>query len=214
MTIPPLQPPGWYPAQGDPPGTNRWWDGAQWVGGPVVTATVPVSAAPYPGSFGASPYAVRPPYAGFWERVAATLLDGFIVGVPFTILFLVYLAATPKETVRCAGSDLAFCTQPTSGSLALGLILAVALSALVLAFYYVIPEGRRGQTLGKRIVGIRTVRKYTGQPLGVGLAIGRYFARFLSSLVCYLGYLWMLWDGEKQTWHDKICNTVVLKARQ
>ena len=28
--------------------------------------------------------------------------------------------------------------------------------------------------------------------------------------MCYLGYFWMLWDGEKQTWHDKLATTVVV----
>jgi uncharacterized RDD family membrane protein YckC len=25
-----------------------------------------------------------------------------------------------------------------------------------------------------------------------------------------LGYLWMLWDKERQTWHDKFANSVVV----
>ena len=33
-----------------------------------------------------------------------------------------------------------------------------------------------------------------------------------SALPCCLGFLWMLWDDEDQTWHDKICDTVVIKA--
>ena len=43
----------------------------------------------------------------------------------------------------------------------------------------------------------RTVAKFT---------IGRY----ISGLICYLGYLWMLWDREKQCWHDKTANSVVV----
>ena len=48
--------------------------------------------------------------------------------------------------------------------------------------------------------------------VGPGRAIGRYFAKFLSGLVIGLGYFWMLWDPKKQTWHDKLVNTVVVKA--
>jgi uncharacterized RDD family membrane protein YckC len=40
--------------------------------------------------------------------------------------------------------------------------------------------------------------------------VGRYFGRILSGIACFLGYLWMLWDPEKQTWHDKLTNTVVV----
>ena len=52
----------------------------------------------------------------------------------------------------------------------------------------------------------------TAQPIGAGRAIGRYFAMFLSAILCYLGYLWMLWDPQKQTWHDKIASSVVVKS--
>jgi hypothetical protein len=30
--------------------------------------------------------------------------------------------------------------------------------------------------------------------------------------VCYLGYLWMLWDDQKQTWHDKIVDSAVIRV--
>lgn len=33
--------PGWYHGEGDPPGTQRWWDGAQWVGEPVAVPSSP-----------------------------------------------------------------------------------------------------------------------------------------------------------------------------
>ena len=36
--------------------------------------------------------------------------------------------------------------------------------------------------------------------------------RALSLLPLGLGYLWMLWDPQQQTWHDKICGTMVVRA--
>jgi uncharacterized RDD family membrane protein YckC len=50
----------------------------------------------------------------------------------------------------------------------------------------------------------------TGTPIGVGRAIGRYFAKILSAIPCGLGYFWMLWDPNKQTWHDKIVGSYVV----
>ncbi len=47
--------PGWYAAQGDPPGTVRWWDGAQWIGQPQVQPTVGASAPQMAGGFPAAP---------------------------------------------------------------------------------------------------------------------------------------------------------------
>ena len=44
------------------------------------------------------------------------------------------------------------------------------------------------------------------------LGIGRYFARWLSAIPLLLGYFWMLWDPKKQTWHDKLVSTIVVKG--
>ena len=76
--------------------------------------------------------------------------------------------------------------------------------------YYGLTEGRAGQTIGKRALGVKVIDTYTGAPIGVGRAIGRYFAKILSAIPCLLGYLWMLWDPNKQTWHDKMVNSYVV----
>ena len=53
----------------------------------------------------------------------------------------------------------------------------------------------------------------TGQPLGFGKALGRtLFEWFLSAQVFYLGYLWMLWDDQRQTWHDKVVGSQVFRV--
>jgi uncharacterized RDD family membrane protein YckC len=52
-----------------------------------------------------------------------------------------------------------------------------------------------------------------GGPIGFARGLGQTAARILSGLLCYLsylGYFWMLWDGQKQTWHDKLATTVVV----
>jgi len=49
-----------------------------------------------------------------------------------------------------------------------------------------------------------------GGSIGYGRAFIRWIGRLISSLILYLGYLWMLWDKENQTWHDKMANDVVV----
>jgi uncharacterized RDD family membrane protein YckC len=103
------------------------------------------------------------------------------------------------------------CEVPTGTTWAIFAVLVIA--ALVgTLFYFARTEGRTGQSLGARALGIKVLDAATGQPIGGGRAVGRYFARILSAIPCYLGYFWMLWDPEKQTWHDKIVNSVVVKA--
>jgi uncharacterized RDD family membrane protein YckC len=81
---------------------------------------------------------------------------------------------------------------------------------LVFAYFTYFEGGPRGQTPGKQALGIRVVSFDTGGPIGYGRGFIRMIGRYLSALVLYLGYFWMLWDGEKQCWHDKLASDVVV----
>jgi uncharacterized RDD family membrane protein YckC len=122
------------------------------------------------------------PRAGFWIRWAASLLDGVILAVPYVVLIVV---------IR-------------SGA-------AFALFLVISAAYYSLQEGGpSGQTLGKKALGIRVIDFATGGPIGYGRGFIRWIGRTVSAVVFFLGYLWMLWDREKQAWHDKMANDVVV----
>ena len=72
--------------------------------------------------------------------------------------------------------------------------------------------GPQGATPGKKICGIKVIDMNRGGPIGYGRAFIRLLMRIISGAVFYLGYLWMLWDKEKQCWHDKVANDVVVPA--
>jgi uncharacterized RDD family membrane protein YckC len=48
------------------------------------------------------------------------------------------------------------------------------------------------------------------QPIGYPRAFLRWLVSILSAIVAFLGYLWMIWDPQKQTWHDKAAGSVVV----
>lgn len=93
----------------------------------------------------------------------------------------------------------------------LGGLLLFLLWVAVLCYTPYFWATQNGQTLGKKAMHIRVVR-VDGQPLTIGTAIVRYIGYWISSFVFYLGYLWILWDPQKQGWHDKIANTFVVRA--
>lgn len=121
------------------------------------------------------------PRAGFWRRFAAALVDGIIVGVSAEIIVAL---------LRGVGE---------------GLVIVLGI-----AYYTYLEGGDTGQTLGKRAMGIRVVDLHGGGPIGYSRGFIRYIGRIASAIVIYLGYLWMLWDAEKQTWHDKFATAVVV----
>ena len=137
------------------------------------------------------------PFAGWWSRVAAQIIDWIIVAViPVAVYFIAF-------------------SDSTAGSYLLsGLILLVG------AIYYALTIGRsgenNGQTIGMQALNIRIVRE-TGEPMTAGTAIlretlikGILMAIFF--IVTILNYLAPLWDDRNQAWHDKIVNTLVVQA--
>jgi uncharacterized RDD family membrane protein YckC len=154
-------------------------------------------------------YGGRPRYAGWWQRVGATLLDSLISWIFLLPGFIVAMAG-PKTTERCTlnGRD-RLCEVPTDGALALTIILYVVGFVTYLVIY--VRMLGRGATWGRKAAGYRILDERTMQPIGSGRAIGRYFAAILSALPCYLGFLWPLWDSENRTFHDMIVKTRAIK---
>lgn len=122
------------------------------------------------------------PRASFGIRFVAALVDGILLGIVGVILRGI-----------------------------LGFILGNAVGLAVGLGYYAYFEGSAsGQTVGKKALNIRVIDFANGGPIDPGRALIRYLGRIASTIPCLLGYFWMLWDPQKQTWHDKIANTVVV----
>jgi uncharacterized RDD family membrane protein YckC len=160
-------------------------------------------------------------YASVWARLGAALIDGVIVAI-FWVPAIVAIVAGPTKIEACTVDDAgdivfdgpknALCEVPTAGTWAM--FAALALAALAgTVLYHTLLVGRRGQTLGKKALGVRVVDASNGTAIGTGRALGRHlFAIFISGNICALGYLWAIWDGRKQTWHDKVVSSVVVEA--
>jgi uncharacterized RDD family membrane protein YckC len=128
------------------------------------------------------PEPLRPARAGWWPRFGAVLIDGLLVSLVASVL-----------------------------SAALHSRVGGGLTVLVSIVYYTLLEGGPGGAgVGKRALRLRVVDQRTGGPIGYPRAFVRWLTRILSALVFFLGYLWMLWDPEKQCWHDKLAGDVVV----
>ena len=66
-------------------------------------------------------------------------------------------------------------------------------------------------TPGKRLLKLKVLDEATGNKLSIGQAILRYIGYFIAVIPLFLGLLWVIWDGKKQGWHDKIAKSVVVK---
>ena len=107
------------------------------------------------------------------------------------------------------------------GAVVLDLLLVIIVSALlnlhdgmfflILLGYHVVFWAAKGTTVGGVICHLRIARA-DGGPIGYTEAVVRGLASIFSAAVAGLGWLWMLWDAERQTWHDRIAGTVVVRV--
>lgn len=108
---------------------------------------------------------------------------------------------------------------PRLGAAALDFALIAVVHGLILPFvpflalwfvYHIAFWAWRGTTLGGVVLNLRIVR-LDGRTVDLGVAIVRALGAVMSFLPAGLGFLWVIWDAEKQSWHDKIAGTVIAR---
>ena len=140
--------------------------------------------------------------ASFWHRVGAQLIDSvlsYLLSVALSLLaaMLGLMAGGPEITVE--GLE-----EP---SLAATLMLQLILALVVLLFW-----ATRQATPGKLLLGLRIVDAGHGGMPGFGQLVRRYVGYIVSAIPFCLGYFWVLWDGKRQGWHDKMAHTLVVRV--
>ena len=157
---------------------------------------------PPPGYAAQQPYGTTglppgmPPFATWWQRVGAWLIDNLpaLIGGWITDVAYYDWGNGPRVT---------------------GWVISFV--GLVWAIYNAYLAGKTGQSTGKRLAGIRLARYTDGQVVGAAYGILRLFMNTVFWVICVipgvLNYLWPLWDQKSQTWSDKIASSVVVQAR-
>jgi uncharacterized RDD family membrane protein YckC len=82
---------------------------------------------------------------------------------------------------------------------------------VALAAYGAIMWKLKGTTIGGIVCGLKVVRR-DGTELNWDTAIVRALGCFLSMVVGGLGFLWIVFDEDRQAWHDKIAGTLVVRT--
>jgi uncharacterized RDD family membrane protein YckC len=134
-------------------------------------------------------------YGGFWRRFLAAFLDTVILYFPAaTVRVLLGLPATGIFDPETSSSWVA-----TTFEFGLDFVYATALMC----------SPARG-TLGMQVMDLH-VTDLNGDRIGFGRATGRYFATLLSLLTFGIGYLLQLFTSRRQTLHDLVAGTVVVR---
>ena len=169
----------------------------------------------------------NPALAEWWRRLLARIIDGFILGVIFSPLWIppwrAFLTTVNNLDIEygteISTNPAAKSAMATAESHLLVKIFVIGLGFYLVAFLYDwIQHWQWGQTIGKRALGTRVVRDDGNPNVGAGAACGRAaiyaFAPLIplvGSLFELLNELWLTWDPRRQCLHDKAAHTVVVK---
>lgn len=125
-------------------------------------------------------------YIGFWRRLVAAILDALIVGAVEIVLGIILKG--------------------------LGATILNVLSLIVTVGYVVFYQSYTGQTIGKKVMGIKVVDAQGNKPSAVTFFLRDIIGKMVSWIILGIGFLMIVWDSKKQGLHDKIASTYVVKA--
>ena len=153
-------------------------------------------------------------YTPWLNRVLAFIIDILPYAVVIGIGALIQAFSTRQSCVTDVTQYTVnqYCvSQPSAiGMLVFWLALLVGVAYLVWNYGY--RQGTTGSSIGKSVMKFRVVSEVTGQPIGFGLSVVRFLAHFVDAIICFIGFLFPLWDSKRQTLADKIMTTVCLPA--
>ncbi len=124
----------------------------------------------------------RADLADVFTRFIALVIDGIILGIISGVLTV-------------------FVREP-------GFVLSFLIGV---TYHWYFLTRNNGQTLGKQWMSIRVVKR-NGAPLETADVVVRYGGYWLNSFVLGIGWIWALFDADRQGWHDKLAGTVVVRA--
>ena len=164
----------------------------------VESGSSGITLSPNPNVVSASNSAMPISYAGFWLRVAASLMDGFIVNLIFALLGFSYFWFFAKNNPSLSNSS----------EIIMGILYFV-----IWILYFPLMESHGGATFGKKIVGIKVLNA-NGEPVGFLRSLGRNFAKMISALILVIVFIMAGFTKKKQCLHDIIADCVVVKSEE
>jgi uncharacterized RDD family membrane protein YckC len=151
------------------------------------------------------------PYAGFWIRLLAHIIDGIVIGIVAAPLYFLLVFPTIlriiNETERNGGEPSPEMIASIFGGMSVFLLLAFAGQWLYDAL---LTSSSWQGTIGKRVLRLKVVDEQ-GNRISFGRATGRYFSKIISGMVMYIGFIMIAFTDRKRGLHDMIAGTLVMK---
>lgn len=133
--------------------------------------------------------------ASLQKRIVAFMVDEFLLAFIFLVILYDKIAGIQDQEALVA---------MINGFTFEYLILKVIYQTLFVYQY--------SATLGKILMKIQVVDAYTFEKPSFSSALNRSIFRVISEMLFYLGFVWAFYSKNRQAWHDKTAQTIVVDA--
>ena len=133
-------------------------------------------------------------YAGFLRRLVAAIIDGFILyAVTFAVSLPFGLSVTgvPVDAMQAHA------------------IPALISVAIYWSYFAFMESSTKQGTLGKLALSIKVTDEDGGR-ITLSRATGRYFGKYVSSIILLLGFIMAAFTARKRALHDMLAGTLVV----
>lgn len=153
------------------------------------------------------------PYAGFWKRALAFIIDSIILSIPMAVVYAVILVPQGMAFAKLASSG----TEPSPevmmsmmGRYFISMALIWLFTIVSGWLYSSLMESSKYQaTLGKLALGIKVTGAH-GERISFARATGRFFGKMVSAMTLYFGFYMAGFTQKRQALHDLLANTFVV----
>jgi len=147
--------------------------------------------------------------AGFVSRFIALLIDVVLLGSVLLVVSVIWFGLL--RVVSFGWLDAIAPHLQTLITLVLRVVIPITVDIGVVVGYFLFFFTVTGQTVGKRVFGLRVVST-VGEQVKLQQALVRLVGYVISAIPIYLGFLAMFFDRERRTWHDRLAHTAVIYA--
>jgi uncharacterized RDD family membrane protein YckC len=196
-------------------GVALWPSPASAPSAPSQAAPVAATpAAQLQSSYAPPPPAYVPaaasPYGGFWIRLLAHIIDHIVVSVIAGPLYFILIFPSVMRIMNEAeqnGEPSPEVVASIVGSMAI--FIAIVFFGQWLYEALLTSSSWQG-TIGKRVLRLK-VTDENGNRIGFGRSTGRFFAKIISGLIMWIGFIMIGFTDKKRGLHDMIAGTLVMK---
>lgn len=146
-------------------------------------------------------------YTPWFTRFVASVIDALPVAVVWGVWDVVAIASAATDCVTYDNGGVV-CTSAGSPLSDVAFALVVVLTAGYLVWNFGHRQGATGASIGKSVMKFQVVDDKTWRPTGFATSMLRQAVHLIDAIICFVGFLFPLWDARRQTLADKLMNTV------